>query len=486
MKICKDCNNKKPLKDFNRNGKDNRCRVCSWFKRNEGRYSIKKDWNKNLYYVLLDNLLNRRIDYLNEMESVLDKKLKDICDVCSNYLKLKGTIKMKIKINCTYCNKEIILTPAKFLSQNKYFCSKKCTNKFKKGKNYHKIINKSNCVYCNKEINIYDNVPQQKFCSKHCQYLYNKINGFLKEISICSNCGKKVYKNKTQISKYKNVFCSKECEKQYKFNLYHKKINCEECGKELIVQKSSKQRFCSIACQSKWQSKTFIGENSATYNHNYSKKDRTIICEWCGKEHIVNMYDKIKGKARFCSNKCRREWYAKIWSQSKEWKQQSRLRAVSILERGLISKTQSGCQQKINKLLDIMRIKYINEKGFKYYAVDNYLTDYNLIIEVMGTYWHCDIRKFNMIKYSNQRKRIIKDKAKRTYLKNKYGIKVLYLWEEDINNNIDLCKEIILKYIENKGELNNYQSLNYNVNNGILNLNNNLIIPYMEQYKKSK
>lgn len=37
-----------------------------------------------------------------------------------------------------------------------------------------------------------------------------------------------------------------------------------------------------------------------------------------------------------------------------------------------------------------MNIKYINEKTFKYYSVDNYLVDYNLIIEIMGDYFHAN------------------------------------------------------------------------------------------------
>ncbi len=34
------------------------------------------------------------------------------------------------------------------------------------------------------------------------------------------------------------------------------------------------------------------------------------------------------------------------------------------------------------------------KKGFKYYAVDNYLDKYNLIIEVMGDFWHCHPLKY--------------------------------------------------------------------------------------------
>ena len=42
----------------------------------------------------------------------------------------------------------------------------------------------------------------------------------------------------------------------------------------------------------------------------------------------------------------------------------------------MISKTNSGCQIKVNDLLDELKISYDNEKGFYKVAVDNYLKDY--------------------------------------------------------------------------------------------------------------
>ena len=61
-----------------------------------------------------------------------------------------------------------------------------------------------------------------------------------------------------------------------------------------------------------------------------------------------------------------------------------------------------------------------------------------------------------------------KDKRKHTFIKNKYGIEVLYLWETDVNENLELCKELIKLYIKNNGILENYHSFNYVLNNGKL------------------
>ena len=86
-----------------------------------------------------------------------------------------------------------------------------------------------------------------------------------------------------------------------------------------------------------------------------------------------------------------------------------------------------------------------------------------------------------------QYNRIGRDKAKHSYIKNQYGIDILYLWESDIISNADLCAKLIQYYIENNGNIENYNSFNYNVKNGVLLLNNNIVTPYqdmsLEQYK---
>ena len=56
----------------------------------------------------------------------------------------------------------------------------------------------------------------------------------------------------------------------------------------------------------------------------------------------------------------------------------------------------------------------------------------------------------------------------------------LYLWEKDINENIDLCWLLIQKYIANNGILDNYHSFNYHLDQNILILNDILVIPFQE------
>lgn len=245
------------------------------------------------------------------------------------------------------------------------------------------------------------------------------------------------------------------------------------CGKLFHVRKKLLQRFCSVDCQNKWQ-KTRVG----VLNPKSTKVK--IRCEHCNNEFYEKLYKTKNGQHNFCSNKCRRIWYSEVFSQDNNWKGKSRMRAVRIIESRQLN-TNTKPQQIINDVLNDMGIPYVNEKGFKYYAVDNYLNEHNLIIEVMGDFWHCNPLKFSTPDGCDiHKKRIPRDKAKHTYLRNCYNIEVLYLWEDDIYNNLDVCRKIIDKYINNNGVLENYHSFNYHTENGVLVLNDDIITPYQD------
>ena len=69
-----------------------------------------------------------------------------------------------------------------------------------------------------------------------------------------------------------------------------------------------------------------------------------------------------------------------------------------------------------------------------------------------------------------------------SYVYNHFSIKILYLWETDINDNKEMCEKLILEYIKRNGDLKNYHSFNYYLDkNGELLLRTDLIIPYQEQ-----
>lgn len=80
------------------------------------------------------------------------------------------------------------------------------------------------------------------------------------------------------------------------------------------------------------------------------------------------------------------------------------------------------------------------------FTVDEFLPDYNIVIEAFGGYWHGDTRKFTLDK--TQYKRSISDLGRCKYL-NACGHRVIILWENELKNNINFCKQEILTAIEN-------------------------------------
>ena len=287
----------------------------------------------------------------------------------------------------------------------------------------------------------------------------------------CEWCGKKIYKTRYQFNKHKHHYCSNKCQSEEKHYNTHENRLCEICGKTMYVSKKSTQRFCSDECQNIWQS-----QQIGLLNKRCTKQ--FINCKCCGKEFLIKKYKVNDGASHFCSTKCRQKWYADVWSQQDEWKEKSRKRQANALKNYTIT-TQTKPQVIVNNMLEKNNIKYENEHQFIYYSVDNYLLDHNLIIEVMGDYWHSNPIKYKQLN-DMQKKNVRRDKSKHSFLLQHYCINVLYLWEKDIIDRPYICEALIQKYISNNGQLLNYHSFNYEFENNLIVLNEDLIIPFQD------
>lgn len=334
------------------------------------------------------------------------------------------------------------------------------------------------CDYCGKEhylsstqrLRIKNGKQDKCFCSRECSNLYKKKDNYYK----CDYCGKELYKTKSQIANTSNNFCSHECADKFRSEKHRKNVVCEICGKSFNIKKSQNQRFCSIECQGKWQS-TQVGQ----LNPRYMRK--TIKCDWCGlefdeKRHKINDFDN-----HFCSTKCRQEWYANVWSQREEWKTKARKNALKMLSEGAFENTDSKPQLTLNTILENNNIIFEREKINDFYAYDNYLLESGLIIEVQGDYWHCNPLIYRDMIYKSQANRIKCDKAKHTYTKKEYGVEILYLWECDLVSNIELCNKLVIEYISKCGILKNYNSFNYHLEDGNLLINDSIVLSYQER-----
>lgn len=277
----------------------------------------------------------------------------------------------------------------------------------------------------------------------------------------CENCGKEIEVCKSG----KSRFCCLNC--WYDYRKKHNTKACEYCHKQ-FNPREQKQRFCSKECVRLYQT-TLIGELSPKYNH-VSKE-----CEQCGREFSVKKSK--ENSARFCSRECMIKWYS-VYRSTPENKAISSKRIVGIMDNGKMKRTLTKPHLKTTELLKELNIKYECEYSVEFYLVDIFLVDYNLMIEVMGDFWHSNpTTKYKDAKTDQQSKRIGKDKAKHSYIKNQYGIEILYLWEHDIIYNSGICKDLIMQYISNNGVLDDYNSYNYHVVDGGIKVNDDIIRP---------
>jgi len=86
--------------------------------------------------------------------------------------------------------------------------------------------------------------------------------------------------------------------------------------------------------------------------------------------------------------------------------------------------------------LEKYKIKYIPQYPmYNKFVVDAYLPKYNVVVEAFGGYWHTRPGAHK------------KDVSKKLYLE-KCGHKVIELWEDEINSDIDNCINKIIKQIK--------------------------------------
>lgn len=96
--------------------------------------------------------------------------------------------------------------------------------------------------------------------------------------------------------------------------------------------------------------------------------------------------------------------------------------------------TTSKLEDKFALLLKSLNLYYKRQHrvGYRYY--DFYLPEHNLLIEVMGDYWHGNKSKYAKNQLSEmQKKNQFNDKFKRK-LANAAGYKIIEFWETEINN----------------------------------------------------
>ena len=189
-----------------------------------------------------------------------------------------------MKVNCSYCNKELNMRPSRIKRSKNVFCNTECKGKYMsehlKGENspsYKSVT--VQCEYCGKDIVKPPSwVKEHNFCSQECLANSRKTGGTVK----CYTCGKEFYKIKSQIERSEKHFCSEECKCKHQNSLVGK-LNPWYNPNLTDEERISNRDYIEYT---KWRDEVYKRDN--------------YTCQRCGKRqgdinaHHLNGYDTFK------------------------------------------------------------------------------------------------------------------------------------------------------------------------------------------------
>ena len=211
-------------------------------------------------------------------------------------------------------------------------------------------------------------------------------------------------------------YCSYECWKAHnRIDQVHKHIKqvtktCERCGKEFSVRSSTArgQRYCSRKCAAKYLGDLFAGEQSPVW-----KERIKLVCAYCGKE-----FETVPSRGERTKYCCKKH---------------------AIL--GNLKRFASGQRTDIERAMaDALRRNHITFEEqvvmFDKFMVDFKLTNYSIIVQCDGVYWHSS-------PYAKRR-----DKGQDAYLV-KAGYVVLRFTDRQVLHQMPSCIKLIKQTIKN-------------------------------------
>lgn len=225
------------------------------------------------------------------------------------------------------------------------------------------------------------------YCSLDCYWNTTRR----KQLRSCKVCGKEFWAKKPLIDKGFGIFCSRRC--QHKTYPPKVKKKCIKCGKYVFVWPSHAKltKYCSEKCRDD------------------SRRDYVAsVCRKCGKKFELPRSDWNRGRGNFCKYRCYLTY-----------------RGPSTLE------------EKMERVLNILGIKFEREIKFKRFHVDFLIDKLRLVIECDGEHWHMSPKIRD------------RDRRKELYLQS-LGYRVLRFSGRQITNSPEvLLAKVVRKQISN-------------------------------------
>jgi len=185
---CNKCGEIKHIEEFTVQKRKNgtysylTCKVCDYFRRHKNIIIIEDNWSKDEYIIILDNILNNKVKFIDDIVYYLNNKtLYDVAILLKNNLKIAGSASINFKETCTYCNKDMSIKSHQFFDDELHFCSSKCNAKYygeiktEQTPKYNRICQLDSCK---KEFYVDTNRVNNgndKFCSSKCSQISQMI-----------------------------------------------------------------------------------------------------------------------------------------------------------------------------------------------------------------------------------------------------------------------------------------------------------------------
>ena len=356
------------------------------------------------------NLWNDNFTLLEIKESVIfnENKIRGI--LIKNGIDTSRRRKKEANATCFVCNKKYRKRPSRIKTVN--CCSKEC-----RGLSERKRVI-IHCDHCKQEISVipyYESI--RKYCSQNCASEASKTGS----IGFCENCGKTFYKTPGRDKKY----CSTKCTGDARITAID--VSCSWCKK--IIKKNlchvEKQDylFCSYNCAYQFRK----------YDENFNKEFSAKIS---------------KGRIAY-------------YKEHPEARSEQSKRMIKAFSEGTYPRTKTIPHNLVCGILKQLNINYKEEFPTGPYVSDIFLLDFNVVIEIQGTYWHADNRTYpdrnslNKVQKSN----IERDKEKQKFIIEKLNFKFIELWELDIKRDYYKVREF----------LSELKDRNFNCNSNIIN-----------------
>mgnify|MGYP000879900253 CR=1 FL=1 len=265
---------------------------------------------------------------------------------------------------------------------------------------------------------------------------------------ICDYCGKTAKKRPSYIKEHN--FCCRECYHKYQSEFLRGENNknskpkniyyCANCGKEVPMLKSQaknrKNIFCSKQCRFEYDSKVFKGEG----NPNYRRGNIEIQCIYCGKKFKRPAWE--EGRAKYCSKECKNKYWSEVLSKTPENQKRLKQQGVNtkLKQRNKFTKPELIVYEYFNNI----NVECIPQYPMcNRFVVDFFIPSFNIVVEVLGDYWHGNPSKYPEDKLTEkQLKTKIKDEFKLNYL-SKEGYEVHMIWEDDIYKRLENTMKFI-------------------------------------------